>query len=174
MAQTARCVLCGKLIDREFAYAEIKAGKRRYYCSKEEFDGGIEYIEERKKYENTIENAIKNIMSKDAFDPVFYNTCYNQWLTMVSPETLFHFLTDSAEIEKILIILKDKSFTSAKGELAYLSAVIKNRVIKYVYNEPVSNIGKNVKIPDEYDEYKPRLEPRKNMRRSLVDLEDKL
>ena len=93
---------------------------------------------------------------------------------MVSPETLFHFLTDSVEIEKISMVLKDKSFTSAKGELAYLSAVIKRRVIKYVYNEPVSNISKSVKIPDGYEEYKPRLEPRKNMRRSLVDLEDNL
>ena len=84
MAQTARCVLCGKLIDREVAYAEIKAGKRRYYCSKEEFDGGIEYVEERKKYEDAIENAIKNIMSKNAFDPVFYNTCYILSLSIIT------------------------------------------------------------------------------------------
>lgn len=174
MAQTARCVLCGKLIDREAAYAEVKAGKRKYYCSKEEFDGGIEYVEKRKKYEDAIENAIKGIMSKNAFDPVFYNTCYNQWLTMVSPEMLFHFLTDSTEVEKILMVLKNKSFTSAKGELAYLSAVIKGRVTKYVYNKPAYNISKNITIPDGYDEYKPRLEPRKNMRRSLVDLEDNL
>ena len=64
MAQTARCVLCGKLIDREAAYAEVKAGKRRYYCSKEEFDGGIEYVERRRKYEDTIENAIKSEYSE--------------------------------------------------------------------------------------------------------------
>ena len=175
MALTARCVLCGKLIDRETAYVEIRAGKRKYYCSKEEFDGGVEYVETRKKYEAAIEKAVKDMMSRDTFDPVYYNTCYNQWLGIVSPEKLFYYLTDSAEVEKIKLALSNKNFDSAKGELAYISAVIKNRVSKYVYIASLTqNKKENIKIPEGYDEYKPRLEPRKSMRRSLVDLEDSL
>ena len=40
MPITSRCSLCGKSIDRDNAYVIIRNGKRKYYCSKEEFDGG--------------------------------------------------------------------------------------------------------------------------------------
>lgn len=174
MALTARCVLCGKLIERDAAYAVVKAGKRKYYCSKEEFDGGIEYVEKRKEYEDETERAVKKLMSKSAFDPVYYNTCYNQWLQMVPPEVLHHYITNSSEVEKILVALNGKNFTSAKGELAYISAIIKRRITTYAYTKQDCNKKTVVKIPDAYDEYMPRLEPRKNMRRSLVDLEGDL
>ena len=62
MPITSRCSLCGKLIDRDNAYVIIRNGKRKYYCSKEEFYGGEAYVQKRTEFESRIFDYIKLII----------------------------------------------------------------------------------------------------------------
>ena len=173
MGQTSRCALCGKLIDRDSAYVAISRGARKFFCSKEEYQGGEAYVKNRMKFENDIENTIKSILGLGVFDAITYTTEYNKWLSMASPEDLYGFLIENKEPFRIQIA--NKGISNATSRLRYLSKMITNNIVKYISssNSRQANFS-TPKINLDYAEYAPRLEPRKTIRRSLAEIEEGL
>ena len=66
-SKRAKCQLCGKQIDTAKAYCIIKGPKKEYYCSEEEYHGGMKYVERRRATENRILSYIKEII-KNRFE----------------------------------------------------------------------------------------------------------
>lgn len=176
--QTVRCNGCGRSIEKDGAYCVIKGPKRLYYCSKEEYEGGKEYIEERNKYEEGTIRAVKDIVCYDqnkedySFDMTLYNTLLVKWLQSASSKKIYYYLT--YEEEKLKNILIRKNIEKITGRLKYLSAVLISNIADYDIRRPADKPLNQMRTCNDYNAaYKPRLTPRENLRRSLEELEDK-
>ena len=174
MPITSRCSLCGKLIDRDNAYVIIRNGKRKYYCSKEEFDGGEAYVQKRTEFESRIFDYIRYILGEGSFDIIIYTTELNKWLSGSNVETLCYFLSDKKE--EYRMVISNKDIKNATSRLNYLSKMIINNIYNYTLIKKAEELNSKMssKIQFDYTEYKPRLEPRKPVRRSLSDIEEDL
>lgn len=176
--RTVRCSACGRSIIEENAYCVIAGPRKMYYCSREEYEGGKAYVEKRDKFEQGILNAIKQIVCYDqneqsySFDEPLYNSLLAEWLKCASSEKLYHYVT----IEKGALrnIIEGKQIKLISARLKYLSAVIKGNIVEYVVKKPGTFNASQMRVFNDSDFtlYTPNKEPRKDIRRSMEDLED--
>jgi hypothetical protein len=200
--QTVRCNGCGRAIEKDKAYCVIKGPQKLYYCSKEEYEGGEEYIAKRNEYEEGTLRAVKNIVCYDqnkdeySFNASLYNTLLAEWLQSASPKKVYYYLT--YEEDRLRNILIRKEIERISGRLKYLSAILINSISDYDIRRPGEDFFNKTKAQQEGESldktkiqqkgefsnktkahsdycmaYQPRLTPRENLRRSLEELEDK-
>ena len=73
-------------------------------------------------------------------------------------------------------VISNKDIKNATSRLNYLSKMIINNIYNYTLIKKAEELNSKMssKIQFDYTEYKPRLEPRKPVRRSLSDIEEDL
>lgn len=165
------CSLCGRPVAYEKAYCVINGPTKKYYCSKEEFDGGASYLALRDKYENGIKDFVKFIINSDV-EMITFTSMLNAWLQDAPYQKIYYYLQDKQD--ELRDTIANKQIEGSVGRLKYLNAVIVNNIIDY---KPVS--GRELVTADssmcdntDYNIYAPRMLPRRNMRRSMEELED--
>ena len=74
------------------------------------------------------------------------------------------------------MVISNKDIKNATSRLNYLSKMIINNIYNYTLIKKAEELNSKMssKIQFDYTEYKPRLEPRKPVRRSLSDIEEDL
>ena len=168
-----KCKLCGKSLDSTQAYCVIKGPQKIYCCSKEEYDGGEEYVKEHKRIEAKIILYIKEIINSDDFPLAFYESQLVEWYKYARADILEDFLYEKKE--EYRTTLDDKGINNAYSRLRYLGAIIISNIIKYArtksaVQKKIININSDIIVDEGIVE--PCLTPRKGLRRSLEDLED--
>lgn len=166
-----KCNLCGRQINSATAYLQIKGPNKKYYCSKEEFEGGAAYLALRDKYENDIKDLVKFIINKD-IEMVTFNEMFNTWLQDASYQKLYYYLSENQN--KIRESLLNKQIKSGIQRLKYLNAVIINNIVDYKPKSDNEFVFLDSSHSDytDYNMYTPRILPRKGLRRSMQELED--
>lgn len=168
-SKTVRCKLCGRTIKLDLAYCIVNGPRKDYYCSREEYEGGEKYVEKRNKYEYGTINLIKNILNCEGLDEELYNSLSISWLKKGSAESIYYFLLENQE--NLRYIIAEKGIESSNSRFKYLSAIISNKIIDYkvvIPQEETIEIREDI----DYSDYRPRLTPRKGIRRSMEELED--
>lgn len=176
--KTIRCDGCGRLIEKDKAYCVIKGPKKTYYCSQEEYDGGAEYIAKRNEFEKGIIDAVRRIVCYDqteqeySFDDGLFNTLLMNWKASASFKKIYYYLIYEEDRLKNLLVSKNISWVTTR--LKYLSAVLLNNIVNYDAKRPGEKPIDQTKVYKDVDLdlYKPDLTPRKNLRRSMEDLEE--
>ena len=165
------CSLCGRPIDINIAYRVINGPSKKYYCNKEEYEGGAAYVALRDRYENDIKDVVSLIISSKVQSTTF-NVLLNTWLQDASYQKIYYYLHDN--IDNLRELIASKQITGSTQRLKYLSAVIINNIIDYKPNDGKRLVGPDSSLSDctDYNIYAPRMLPRKNLRRSMEELEE--
>ena len=163
-----KCVLCGKLLSSQEAFVVKNGPKTSYYCSREEYEGGEEYVKKRLVQEGYVAEYVKRITGVDELIHATYDPALLEWLKYAALKDLVSFLAEKSDI--ITALIAKKGITSPDVKLKYLGAVIKNSIAKFVENQPKEVPPQNIDFDIEM--YKPKLTPRRGLRRSMEDLED--
>lgn len=175
-----RCSGCGRLIESEKAYCLVKGPKKTYYCCREEYEGGDEYRAKRDKFEDGTIKALKRIICYDqtneseySFNDGLYNTLLIEWTKSASFEKIYYYLNFEEDALRNLLISKKIQYVSTRLKL--VSKVLLTNIVDYDIRRPGAQPIDTSKIYKDIDLelYRPDLKPRKSIRRSMEDLEDK-
>lgn len=168
-ARTARCSLCGRMIDSTKAFCVIKGPKKFFYCSKKEYEGGQAYVEKREKYESEIVDSVKAIVCTMDLPSGLLEPLLTEWLDFADILIINDFLHEKQE--GLATAIANKAIDNTEGRVRYLSAIIKRQIIKYAESRaPERPAGEITESNSRM--FAPRVQPRKNMRRSLEELEN--
>ena len=165
------CSLCGRQIDINNAFLVVTKNKKEFYCSKEEYEGGQEYVAKRTSLELSLEYDVRDIVGGPVFDADLFRDLREKWLRYAQIEIVCAFVHQKKE--EYTNIIQRKGIDGAASRLRYLSAIIINNIVKsnrFVAPDNLSSVELNSAI--DYTMYAPKMEPRKSIRRSLSDLED--
>lgn len=163
-----RCSLCGKYINTMDAFCVVKGPKRFYYCSREEYEGGEEYIAKREWREKRIAENVRYIIGADELIHASYDPTFLEWLKYASIDNLNDFLNEkSEELERLV---SNKGILQTENKLKYLTTYIKGNIQKYVDSKPRDIPSTKNDFDNEL--YTPKLTPRSGLRRSMEDIED--
>ena len=170
MARTAKCKICGKVLDTSVAYKlTSKSGKNAYFCTQEEFEAE----EERKR--KAIEDRDKayaiicRIIGRETIINTVLWAEWREWSKVADDAKLGQFLTENEEYLTSMI----SRLTNAEfPRIRYLSTVLKNRLgdYKLKVREEIKVQPKVIIDETIYEAPTHSL----NKRRSLADLEDEL
>ena len=172
MARTAKCKICGKVLDTSVAY-KVEGKPNKYYCSEQE----LRDEEERKKRAAEDRDKAYTLICRIIGRETIINTAlwseWREWSKVADDAKIGQFLAENAEyLTGVISRLTDAEFP----RIRYLSTVLKNRLGDYKpkVQENVkvqSKVQQKVVIDDTmYDAPTRNL----NKRRSLADLEDEL
>lgn len=168
MARTAKCRICGKVLDTSEAF-KIEGKPNKYFCSCEEYEAE----EERKKKAAEDKDKVYRLICRIIGRETIINTSlwaeWKCWSTVANDAVIGQFLTENEEyLTDMIWKLDDAEFP----RIRYLSTVLKNRlgdykprVVEEVKVQPiVTTIDETI-----YDTTPATTRKR---RRSLDDLED--
>ena len=166
-----RCALCGRAIAFDVAYCVVEGPRKTFYCSREEYEGGMEYVAKRLKYENGIEDLVRQILNCDGFDVGGYNTALTLWLKEASYKKIYYYLFENEEDLRIKI--SERGISTNTNKLKYLSAIIMREIVNYKPRSEKELVSLDTTTSHvDYTNYVPKLTPRKGLRRSMEELED--
>ena len=165
------CTMCGRPLSIEKAYCLIAGPVKKYYCNKEEYEGGAAYLALRDKYENGIRD-LSGFIINGPIENNNFKELLETWLQDASYQKIYYYLRDNQDSLRDTIF--NKQIQSSVQKLRYLSAIIVNNIVDY---KPVTGkelVGLDSSLSDctDYNIYAPRMLPRRNLRRSMEELED--
>lgn len=173
-----KCKICGKTLNTKTAYMIARGNNRSYYCSKEEYDLGVEAFNKKQELENKLYDLIKEIIGtrKLMGDPLeTLNDKISLLKEVCSTEELIFYIEKKKNWLYELIKERTSGF-SAVSKIKYLCKVIQNRISDWEldykeerkYPNPINGFDSECyTISAGHNTIKKR-------RRSLSDLEDEL
>ena len=169
--QIVTCNLCGRPINIENAYRVVEGPTKKFYCNKEEYEGGAAYLALRDKYENGIKDFVKFIINGKP-EVVTFNMMLNTWLQDASYQKIYYYLQENQDQLHEAIAIKQIETTVQR--LKYLNAVVLNNIVDYKPYTGKELVTKDSSYSDytDYNIYAPRMLPRRSLRRSMEELED--
>jgi hypothetical protein len=168
MARTAKCKICGKVLNTDEAF-RLEGKPPKYFCSESEWKAE----EERKKKAAEDKDKAYTLICRIIGRETIINTAlwseWKEWSKVADDAKIGQFLAENEEyLTGVISRLTDAEFP----RIRYLSTVLKNRLGDY---KP--KVQENVKVQPKvviddtmYDAPTRNL----NKRRSLADLEDEL
>lgn len=165
------CQICGKKIDPKFAFCKVSAGKKKYYCSKAEFEAGEEAFLAQKKVHDDLYRLVCDIIGEPEIIVPALDNEWSEWNRVATNEKIIDYLEDNKSyLIKALSSLRQKG-AGVSQKVKYLSAIIKNHVGSY-YKEPTRwTESPPVDIDFNFYEGAKASKPR---RRALSEVEDML
>lgn len=167
MARTAKCRICGKVLDTSVAF-KIEGKPNRYYCSESEFLAE----EERKKKAAEDKDKAYALICRIIGRETIINTAlwseWREWSKVADDAKIGQFL---AENEEYLTGMIGRLANAEFPRIRYLSTVLKNRLGDY---KP--KVQENVKVqfkvqPSVTEEhYETKYKPK--ARKALLDFEE--
>jgi hypothetical protein len=169
MARTAKCKICGKVLNTDEAF-RLEGKPPKYFCSESEW----QTEEERKKKAAEDRDKAYELICRIIGRETIINTAlwseWKEWSKVADDAKIGQFLAENEEyLAGVIGRLTDAEFP----RIRYLSTVLKNRLGDYkpkIVNEPVKMQPKVVIDDTMYEAPTRNL----NKRRSLADLEDEL
>lgn len=172
MARTAKCKICGKVLDTSVAY-KVEGKPNKYYCSEQE----LQDEEERKKKAAEDRDKAYALICRIIGRETIINTAlwseWREWSKVADDAKIGQFLAENEEyLTGVIGRLTDAEFP----RIRYLSTVLKNRLGDYK-PKVQENVKVQLKVQPRVDIDETMYEaPARNLnkRRSLADLEDEL
>lgn len=172
MARTAKCKICGKVLDTSVAY-KIDGKPNKYFCSESEWQAE----EERKKKAAEDRDRAYELICRIIGRETIINTAlwseWKEWSKVADDVKIGQFL---AENEEYLTGMIGRLANAEFPRIRYLSTVLKNRLGDYK-PKVQENVKVQLKVQPRVDIDETIYEaPTRNLnkRRSLADLEDEL
>ena len=172
MARTAKCKICGKVLDISKAF-KIEGKPAKYFCSEEEYKAEEERKKKAAEDKDKAYTLICRIIGRETIINTVLWSEWKEWSKVADDAKIGQFLAENEEyLTGVISRLTDAEFP----RIRYLSTVLKNRLGDY---NP--KVQENVKV-------QPKVQPKVdidetvyeapthslNKRRSLADLEDEL
>lgn len=170
MARTAKCRICGKVLNTSIAYKLTnKSGQNAYFCTQEEYEAE----EERKKKAAEDKDRAYTLICRIIGRETIINTAlwaeWREWSKVADDAKIGQFL---AENEEYLTGMIGKLANAEFPRIRYLSTVLKNRLGDY-RPRVVEEVKVQPKVVIDETIYEAPTRSL-NKRRSLADLEDEL
>lgn len=172
MARTAKCRICGKVLDTSVAY-KIAGKPNKYFCSYEEWQAE----EERKKKAAEDKDRVYTLTCRIIGRETIINTAlwaeWKCWSTVANDAVIGQFLTEN---EEYLTDMIGKLDNAEFPRIRYLSTVLKNRLGDYkprVVEEV--KVQPRVVAVETFELFEPTLnQPTETDEQILEDVEDDL
>lgn len=172
MARTAKCRICGKVLNTNEAF-KIEGKPAKYFCSESEYNSE----EERKKKASEDKDMVYTLICRIIGRETIINTAlwseWKEWSKVADDAKIGQFLAENEEyLTGVIGRLADAEFP----RIRYLSTVLKNRLGDYK-PKVQENVKVQFKVQPRVDIDETMYEaPARNLnkRRSLADLEDEL
>lgn len=154
-----KCRICGKSVDRDFAFKTIKSEKNYYCCSE------AEYLESVKETE--CKNNIK-LLTKEVFGRIVLHSSLNKELNQIysvyPPSDVERYLVNNKDY--LSKIMGNKSFSSEFNKIRYYCAIISNQMQDFLEKNPQEKPSedKTELLSDNYtSKYKPKTRKKKSL-----------
>lgn len=172
MARTAKCKICGKVLDTSIAF-KVEGKPAKYFCSESEW----KVEEERKKKAAEDKDRVYNLICRIIGRETIINTAlwseWKCWSKVADDAKIGQFLAENEEyLTGVIGRLTDAEFP----RIRYLSTVLKNRLGDYkpkVQEEVKVQFKVQPAVEIDNTVYESPTHSL-NKRRSLADLEDEL
>lgn len=173
-----KCKICGKILNTKTAYMIARGNNKSYYCSKEEYDLGVEAFNKKKESEEKLRSLLKEIIGANRLLGVPLNVLEEQ----------IEILKGACKTEELIVTIDKKKDwltkiistktqgSSVIGKIKYLSKVLQNKIADWELEEKED---KKVLEPTYSSDFELTVVTdvdyqRRKRRRSLSDLEDEL
>lgn len=169
MAKTAKCRICGKVLDTSEAF-KIEGKPNKYFCSKQEWEAEEERKKKVAEDKDKTYTLICRIIGRETIINTILWAEWKEWSKVADDAKIGQFLAENEEyLTSMIGRLADAEFP----RIRYLSTVLKNRLGDYkpkLINEVAKTQPKVVIDETIYEAPTRSL----NKRRSLADLEDEI
>ena len=179
MARTAKCRICGKVLDTSVAY-KIAGKPNKYFCNREEY----ETEEERKKKAAEDKDKVYRLICRIIGRETIINTSlwaeWKIWSSVADDAKIGQFLTEN---EEYLTDMIGKLDNAEFPRIRYLSTVLKNRLGDYKVGRVLEvttpsrglRAQSGIMIDDAFELFEPTLnQPTATEGQILEDVEDDL
>lgn len=164
MARTAKCRICGKVLDTSVAY-KVEGKPNKYFCSEQEYQAEEERKRKAAEDKDKVYTLICRIIGRETIINTSLWAEWKIWSSVADDAKIGQFL---AENEEYLTSMIGKLANAEFPRIRYLSTVLKNRLGDYkprVVEE--ARVQPRV-VQEEHCEtkYKPKV------RKALLDFEE--
>ena len=169
MARTAKCKICGKVLDTSVAF-KIEGKPNKYFCSESEWQAE----EERKKKAAEDKDKVYTLICRIIGRETIINTSlwaeWREWSKVADDAKIGQFLVENEEyLTSMIGKLADAEFP----RIRYLSTVLKNRLGDYK-PRVVEEAKARPKVVIDETMYDVSSVATRQRRRSLDELEDEI
>ena len=171
MARTAKCRICGKVLDTSEAF-RIEGKPVKYFCSESEWQTEEERKRKAAEDKDRVYTLICRIIGRETIINTSLWAEWKIWSSVADDAKIGQFL---AENEEYLTNMIGKLADAEFPRIRYLSTVLKNRLGDYrprVVNETMKVQPKVVTVDETMYDTTPTITRKR--RRSLEDLEDEI
>lgn len=165
MARTAKCRICGKVLNTSEAF-RVEGKPPKYFCSESEWQAEEEHKKKAAEDKDKAYTLICRIIGRETIINTALWSEWKIWSSVADDAKIGQFL---AENEEYLTGMIGRLANAEFPRIRYLSAVLKNRLGDYkpkVVNEPVKMQPKVVQEEHCETKYKPKA------RKALLDFEE--
>ena len=171
MARTAKCKICGKVLDTSKAF-KIEGKPAKYFCSEEEYKAEEERKKKAAEDKDRVYRLICDIMGEQEIINSALWKEVQVWRQVADDEKIAKYLEDNKDY---LISAIGRIENKIYNRIRYLSAILKNSLGDYrpkLVNEPVKVQPKVVTVDETMYDTTPTVIRKR--RRSLDELEDEI
>lgn len=170
MARTAKCRICGKVLNTNEAF-RVEGKPVKYFCSKQEFEAEEERKKKAAEDKDRVYTLICRIIGRETIINTSLFAEWKIWSSVADDAKIGQFLAENEEyLTSMIGRLADAEFP----RIRYLSTVLKNRLGDYRPRvvEEVKVQPKVVTVDETMYDTTPTTTRKR--RRSLDDLEDEI
>jgi hypothetical protein len=166
MARTAKCRICGKVLNTNEAF-KIEGKPAKYFCSEQEYQAEEERKNKAAEDKDKAYELICRIIGRETIINTALWSEWREWSKVADDAKIGQFLAENEEyLTGVIGRLTDAEFP----RIRYLSAVLKNRLGDYKVQEEVKvqfKVQPRVVQEEHYEtKYKPKA------RKALLDFEE--
>lgn len=153
-----KCQVCKTSLDREKAY-KVTVGKvNKYYCNEDEYKN----IQIKKELKDNIYKIIFNCFGRKITNTILYKEI-TELENVYGLEKIYNYVLENSEY--ISGVLSSKGFSSEYAQIRYFTAILKNNLADFVFEN--DQLNKVITVDVEINKFKT-----KRRRKPLVEFEE--
>lgn len=169
MARTAKCRICGKVLDTSVAY-KVEGKPNKYFCSEQEYQAEEERKRKAAEDKDKVYTLICRIIGRETIINTSLWAEWKIWSSVADDAKIGQFL---AENEEYLTSMIGKLANAEFPRIRYLSTVLKNRLGDYK-PRAAEEVKARPKVVIDETMYDVSSVATRQRRRSLDELEDEI
>lgn len=169
MARTAKCKICGKVLDTSVAY-KVEGKPNKYFCSEQEYQAAEERKRKAAEDKDKVYTLICRIIGRETIINTSLWAEWKVWSSVADDAKIGQFL---AENEEYLTSMIGRLANAEFPRIRYLSTVLKNRLGDY-QPRVAEEIKVQPKVVIDETMYDVSSVATRQRRRSLDELEDEI
>lgn len=169
MARTAKCRICGKVLDTSVAY-KVEGKPNKYFCSEQEYQAEEERKRKAAEDRDKVYTLICRIIGRETIINTSLWAEWKVWSSVADDAKIGQFL---AENEEYLTSMIGRLANAEFPRIRYLSTVLKNRLGDYK-PRAAEEVKVQPKVVIDETMYDVSSVVTRQRRRSLDELEDEV